>query len=118
MITMQDLQEAIAECLGERNPNANTCIKLAAFYTIKENLFPDQSGDIPAPVEPVRSYSFAPPPEEVEKTIDYYSDTDFGQLIDGRKASEIWPIVDELVSEALQTVNPRLYDAFIRKIKP
>lgn len=116
MITEQDLQEAIAECLGERHPNANTCIKLAAFYTIKDNLFPERSKDTTEAVEPVRSYSFAPPPEEVETTINYYSDTDFGQMIEGRKASEIWPIVDELVSEALQTVNPRLYDAFIRKI--
>ena len=39
MITEKDLQEAIAECQGERNPNANTCIKLAAFYTIRNELF-------------------------------------------------------------------------------
>ena len=42
MITEKDLQEAIAECQGERSPNASTCIKLAAFYTIKEHLYPDQ----------------------------------------------------------------------------
>ena len=35
MITEMDLQEAIAECQGKRNPNADTCIKLAAFYIIK-----------------------------------------------------------------------------------
>ena len=34
MITLDDLEAAIAECEGERNPNANTCIKLAAYYTI------------------------------------------------------------------------------------
>ena len=115
MITEQDLQEAIAECQGERHPNANTCIKLAAFYTIKEHLFPDEAND-PEP-EP-RTYSFAAAPDEVEKTIDYFSDTEFGRLIDGRKASEVWPVIDELVSEALQAVNPRLYDAFIRKLTP
>ena len=63
-------------------------------------------------------YSYAAPPDEVEKTIDYFSDTEFGRLIDGRKASEVWPVIDELVSEALQAVNPRLYDAFIRKLTP
>lgn len=35
MIKLEDLEEAIAECQGQRNPNADTCIKLAAFYTIK-----------------------------------------------------------------------------------
>ena len=124
MITEQDLQAAIAECLGERNPNANTCIKLAAFYTIRNELYPKQatkpeeSVQIGAPVfDNQVGYSFAPPPEQAETIIDYYSDTDFGRLIDGRKASEIWPIVDELVSEAVQAFNPRLYDAFLRKIK-
>ena len=42
MITEKDLQEAIAECEGQRNPNANTCVKLAAFYIIKDHLFPQQ----------------------------------------------------------------------------
>lgn len=126
MITEQDLQEAIAECQGERNPNANTCIKLAAFYTIRNELFgkpeqltnqsnSSQIGDMSFKMPD--GYSFASPPEQVEKTIDYYSDTEFGRLIDGRKASEIWPIVDELVSEAVQTFNPRLYEAFLRKLK-
>lgn len=121
MITEKDLQEAIAECQGERNPNANTCIKLAAYYTIKEHLFPEKPQ---LPIEtstdtstPQYGYSYAPPPDEVETTINYYSDTEFGRLIDGRKASEIWPVVDELVSEAVQTINPRLYEAFLRKIK-
>ena len=39
MITEKDLQEAIAECQGQRNPNASTCIKLAAFLTIQKELF-------------------------------------------------------------------------------
>ena len=39
MITEKDLQEAIAEGQGQRNPNANTCIKLAAFLTIRKEMF-------------------------------------------------------------------------------
>ena len=42
MITEKDLRAAIAECQGARNPNATTCIKLAAFYTILNNLYPEQ----------------------------------------------------------------------------
>ena len=111
MITERDLQEAIAECQGERNPNANTCIKLAAFYTIKNELFgkPEQQ-DMP-------SYSFSAggPAEDTESLIDYYSDTEFSEAIDGKPASEVWPVIDELMS-ILQATNPRLYSAVLRKI--
>lgn len=117
MITEQDLQEAIAECQGDRTPNANTCIKLAAFYVIKDHLFPEKQDAVP-PEQPVFRSSYAAMPEQVETIIDYASDTEFGKMIDGRKASEIWPIVDELVTDALRVVNPRLYGAFIRKLEP
>lgn len=111
MITEKDLQEAIAECQGVRNPNASTCIKLAAFYIIQEHLYGKPSED-----EPALAYSYAEPPETVETTIDYYSDTEFSQAIDGRRADEIWPIMDELMS-VLQATNPRLYAGVMRKIE-
>ena len=118
MITEKDLQEAIAECQGERNPNANTCIKLAAFLTIKEHMYPDTKDQEDLQLlQPARGYSYAPPPDEAETIIEYASGTEFGRLINGRKASEIWPIIDELVSEVVQTIQPRLYSAVIRKIK-
>lgn len=109
MITEQDLREAIAECQGERNPNASTCIKLAAYYTIKNELFGQRE-------QPQPAYSYAPAPEPVETPIEYESDTEFGQLIHGRDPLEVWPLIDELVSEALAVVNPRLYDSFIRRL--
>lgn len=117
MITERDLQEAIAECQGERNPNANTCIKLAAYYTIKEHLYPEKT-QLPDEVStPQLRYSYAPAPEAVETTIDYESDTDFGRRIYGRDPAEVWPLVDELVSEALRVINPRLYDGFMRRLQ-
>ena len=36
MITERDLIEAIAECEGERDPTAYTCLKLAAFYYLRD----------------------------------------------------------------------------------
>ena len=42
LIREQDLREAIAECQGKRNPDANTCIKLAAYFTILQNMYPEQ----------------------------------------------------------------------------
>lgn len=110
MITEQDLQEAIAECQGQRNPTANTCIKLAAFYTIRNELF---GGSTPAP-EPVPAYSYAAPPD-VEPEISINSDTEFAQLINGRNPDEIWPIMDELMT-ALHMMQPRLYDGVMRKL--
>lgn len=103
MITEQALQEAIAACEGERNPNANTCYKLASYYTIRDKLFGS----------PVGSYSYAPPP--AEERIDYESGTEFGRLVSGRRPGEVWPVVDELVS-VVQALNPRLYEAFIQKL--
>lgn len=105
MITEQDLQAAIAECQGVKNPNASTCIKLAAFYTIRNELFPEKSIQ-----EPIYSYASEP----VEK-VNYQSDTEFSRLIDGRNADEIWPIIDELM-QTIQVVNPRLYASVLRKL--
>lgn len=110
MITEQDLEQAIAECQGERNPNSSTCIKLAAFYTIRNEMFGK-----PEPLT-FSGYSHADAPAEPADThIEYNSGTDFSRAIDGRDPADIWPIVDELVS-ALQVIQPRLYDAFMRKL--
>lgn len=110
MITEKDLQEAIAECQGERNPNANTCIKLAAFYTIQQHMF----GEEP----PGYSLAPSPPPQGADSTeaiIDYNGETEFAQSITGRDAWDIWSIMDELMT-TLQVVNPRLYAGVMRKI--
>jgi hypothetical protein len=112
VITQQDLQAAIAECIGERNPNANTCIKLAAYYTIQREMYGEETvSKMETP-----TYSFAPPPEQVETTIDYESNTEFGRAIAGRREAEVWPLIDELV-ETISVVNPRLYAGFMRKLE-
>ena len=115
MITQQDLQAAIAECIGERNPNANTCIKLAAYYTIQNELYGNSDKLENQQQQIEQSYSYASPPDEVETTIDYYSDTEFGQAVNGRKAADVWPLIDEL-AETVRIVNPRLYAGFMRKL--
>lgn len=108
MITEQDLQEAIAECLGRRNPDASTCIKLAAFYTIQNELYgKKQMIEMP-------SYSFSAG-NATENDIVYDSGTEFSELINGRSIDDILPIVDELV-ETTKVVNPPLYKAVIRKL--
>lgn len=115
MITEQDLQAAIAECQGERDPNARTCIKLAAFYILQDHLFSQspENGDFAkdSTAEPLRGYSYAPAPG-----IDYDGESEFARQISGRDPAQVWPLVEELV-ETLRVVNPRLYNAFMGRVK-
>lgn len=105
MITNKDLQEAIAECQGVRNPNANTCIKLASYYTIMDHMNT-------TPEEPVR-YSYDPGPVD---TFGYFGDTEFLRLIEGKNMDRVMSLFNELV-DTIHVISPRLYDGFIRKLK-
>lgn len=107
MITEKDLQEAIAECQGQRNPSSSTCIKLAAFLTIQEHLYGDRKEEPSIP-----QYSYASDPNVIE----YESGTEFGSLIKGRDQSEVFPLIDELM-ETIHVLNPRLYASVIRKLQ-
>ena len=107
MITEHDLDAAIAECQGKRNPDASTCIKLAAFYTIKRELFSEEKNtEQPA-------YSYAPAPDR--NTIEIDSDSEFARAIDGRNQYEILPVLDELMS-TLKVIQPKLYNAVMNKL--
>ena len=108
MITEHDLQEAIAECEGQRNPSANTCMKLAAFYTIKDKMYPDVNVS-PVQIEPIM-YSRASGP-----VAERVSDTEFSKVIDGMDTEVLIPVMDELMT-TLQTVCPRLYAGVMRKL--
>ena len=110
MITEQDLIEAIAECQGERNPNANTCIKMAAFLTIKNELY-GKSEHLQGTEIPPANYSFSTGP-----AIEYRSDTEFSQIITGKDPATVWPIIDELMS-TVQVLMPRLYDGVMQRLQ-
>lgn len=107
MITETDLKAAIAECQGKRNPDANTCIKLAAFYTIQREMFGEEKQ-----AEPTQSYSYASAPESL---IEYDGESEFAKSIDGRKQDEVLPILEELM-QTLQVIQPRLYNAVMNKL--
>lgn len=113
MITIPDLQAAIAECQGERNPNANTCIKLAAYYTIL-----NQMEGKPEPTYSENpNYSYAPAPETEAKTlITYDSGSEFSDAIYKQDASRIWSVMDELM-EVLHVTQPRLYNGVLNQIR-
>jgi hypothetical protein len=105
VITESDLLEAIAECQGERNPNANTCIKLAAYYTILDNIKAhDDGGTFQSP-----GYSYA------TNTIQYNGESEFAMAIQGKPVEDVWSVMDELMS-TLQVIEPRLYASVMRKL--
>ena len=105
MIKEQDILEAIAECQGERNPNANTCRNLAAFYTILDHI-----RDTKEPEVENYSYSLGP------TLIEYNSETEFSNVLHGRDVNEILPVIDELMT-TLHIINPRLYEGVMRKLQ-
>lgn len=110
MITEKDLIEAIAECQGKRNPDANTCIKLAAFYTIKNELFPRQEQT----PDHFTGYSYES--RENGQILHYTGESEFAQIIDGEDPEKVCEIFDELMT-SLSVVEPRLYRAVLRKFR-
>lgn len=103
MITEQALLEAIAECQGERNPNALTCRNLAAFYTILDHV----SQEPPVEIQPVQSYSYDVEPR--------YTGSDLSVAIQEYGLSKVLPVLDDLL-DTVQMTNPRLYASFLRKL--
>lgn len=104
MIKEEDLLDAIAECQGERNPDAKTCIKLAAYYTILNNMKPEVR-----PQEP-SGYSFS------SGQVRYDSGSEFSNAIQGLELTDIMPVLDELM-DTVQVLIPKLYNAVIQKLK-
>ena len=115
MITEKDLTEAIAYCEGKVDPKPKDAILMAACYILMDHLYPSENGVYSDDNAPSYSYS-AEPEDHIEKTIDYFSDTKFSQVIDGKNANDVWAVMDELMS-VLQAINPRLYNSVVYKIE-
>lgn len=92
MITRQDLINAINKCQGQKNPNVNTCIKLAAYYTLLDHI-----------VE--RDYSYSRGPSN-----------DFMSIVSERKYDEVMGIMEELMDEVRKS-DPRLYNLTMDRLK-
>ena len=86
MITRKDLLEAIEKCQGQKNPNANTCIKLAAYYTILDHTPEDTE------------YSFASKP----------SNSEFMRIIRKKNKDAVLLVIDDMLDE-LEGFAPKLY---------
>lgn len=76
-----------------------TCEKLATFFIIKDHLY--GSGE----KAEIRT----------ETLVDYMGDSEFLNAITGKKAEDVWMVMNELM-DAIAVTNPRLYDATMRKL--
>lgn len=117
MITENDLREAIAECEGQRNPTANTCIKLASFYTIQDRMFPKERNS-----ETGYSYSMKPEDPDLESKsgpaygyISYDSGSEFSGIINGMDIQSFMEIMDDAMG-VLSAINPRFYKSILKKL--
>lgn len=98
MISEGELHAAIAECMGQREPNANTCMKLASYYTILDHIRPSYSNA----VEPTGQ-------------VEYNSGSEFSAAVRGQDVKKVLEIMDELM-DALMVLSPKLYNATMDKI--
>ena len=101
MISLEQITGEIA-ILEEEKPTHVVMQKLAALYTVRDHLMLGTQPTAPVMVS-----------NEVIPTLDI--DSPFLHAIYGKKASDVLPVINELV-ETVQILNSNLYDGFMRKI--
>ena len=109
MITRRDLDEQIEYITGKINQSPEDCVRLAAYYTIRDHL---DGMEIP------QAYGAAPPVQAdvVEETIGAHGETEFLRAITGQNADAVWAVIDETMS-TLKLMEPRLYAGVLRKLQ-
>ena len=85
--------------------------KLANLYTIRDRM---DRQERPETYE--TSYSTAPAVSEEYTVVDDYGDSDFLRSVYGRDQRAAWAVMDDLM-DTLHTVNPRVYEGVMRKIR-
>lgn len=105
MISERELVEAINEC--ENAPKSlRNCEKLATYYTLLDKLYPVEK-DYERAMQAERRGYFDP------LSI---SDSEFMQVISDIDWECLLKILDELM-DTIQVVQPKLYDAVMRKLR-
>lgn len=110
MIAEHDLDEAIALYQGKLDPTPTDCVRLAAFYTVKNELYGGKSEPAPAP-----SYSFAAAPAS-DSIVSYDSGSELSRVINGRHTTDVLAVFDELM-DALRAIYPAMYQRTLEKLK-
>lgn len=102
MFSKNELLDAIEEL--EMSPATyQNCEKLATFYSLYDHLYAKRITS--AGPEPVK-----------ETIIGQHGDSEFLRLVEGEEAGKAWETMDELM-EAVKALQPRLYEATLRRFK-
>ncbi len=110
MITIKELDKAITECLRKADPDAYTCIKLAAYFIIRDKL-----SESPEQLPPPKPAGYLPDKSLAKtETIDYIGSTDFIKAVNGRNTADVVSVIDDLMS-MLKVVCPELYDKALQR---
>ena len=111
MIREQDVREAIVEMQGQKNPNAQTCIKLAAYYTILDHIIePKRDSEPQAYNSDQSSYLGA-----FSNLVEYEGKSDFAKAVNGKDVTHVISVIDELMT-TLQVMHPRLYTGVMARL--
>ena len=106
MYTKVELLDAIDQ-LNEAKHTVQNCEKLAAVYTVLNNLYPEDHITF-------EGYSGDAPP--TESIVSNHGKSEFLSLIAGKEADKAWLMIDELMV-TLQVLNPQLYQNVLNKLK-
>ena len=102
MVTEKELLDAIDEC--RREPITGIKIgRLADLLTVHHYLYGNAENADPVEKSAVIALSAR-------------GNSEFLNLIDGKRSDRVWAVLDELMS-TLEVINPRLYDGVMRRLE-
>lgn len=104
MISERELLKEIAIC--EKEPlNYSKIEKLANLYIVYDHLYKDDY------------YLDYIANMNQKQVINTNNESEFMRIMNDKNIDDVLPILDELVTGTLQVINPKLYNALLRKIK-
>ena len=99
MFSEAELQSAIDE-LEKSSTTFQDAEKLATFYTLYDHLY---KHDEPV-IEPIK-----------EVKIDRYNGSEFCRVISGKKAKDVWIVMNEVMG-MIKVTQPHIYRAVIQRL--
>lgn len=112
MIQIEEIDRAIKEHESGANTYAN-CERLAWLYIIRDHMkegLQDKTAEHHEHTE--EPYKLNAPPDHIK----YQENSDFLKAINGKDTQKVILVMDELM-EAIQIIQPRMYEAVLIKIK-
>ena len=97
MLSLEIIENEIAHVIAHGNDRSDIAL-LADLYVCRSMMKPEDSVALP------------------EKRLAVESTSEFASCVNGRCFSEVLPQIEEFL-DAVKTVNPRLYDCFITRLR-